>query len=84
MKFSDQFDVWCEVDGGLDGGVGGWLLTKLGRIEATPSNAAAAAFQHSSVCCWVRTSAQPSILLAPPLLKTLQRLLILSISIHFH
>ena len=39
MKFSDQFDVGCEVDGKG----GGLVLTKLGRIEATPSTAAAAA-----------------------------------------
>ena len=69
IKFSDQFDEGCEVDGG--GGGGG--LTKLGRIQATPSTAAAAsAFQHSSVCWWVRTSAQPIL----SLLKTIRRLLI--------
>ena len=44
----------CDVNGGRLLG----LLTKLGRVRATPSTAAAA-FQHSSVCRCVRTAAQP-------------------------
>ena len=48
-------DVGGDNDG-YDGGVGG--ADQIGEVQATPSSSTAAASQHSSVWCCVRTTAQ--------------------------